>query len=54
MAFLDDPDIPAYSIRVMRNGTEAEITGASNTDLPTISAKFSKLHVKSRSSISIV
>jgi hypothetical protein len=27
MAFLDDPDIPAYSIRVMRNGTEAEITG---------------------------
>lgn len=27
MAFLNDPDIPAYSIRVMRNGTEAEITG---------------------------
>ena len=27
MAFLDDPNIPAYSIRVMRNGTEAEITG---------------------------
>ena len=27
MVFLDDPDIPAYSIRVMRNGTEAEITG---------------------------
>jgi hypothetical protein len=27
MAFLDDPDIPAYSIRVMRNGTEAEIIG---------------------------
>jgi hypothetical protein len=27
IAFLDDPDIPAYSIRVMRNGTEAEITG---------------------------
>jgi hypothetical protein len=27
MAFLDDPDIPDYSIRVMRNGTEAEITG---------------------------
>ncbi|WP_157676409.1 hypothetical protein [Afipia sp. GAS231] len=27
MAFLDDPDIPAYSIRVMRNGTEAEIAG---------------------------
>jgi uncharacterized membrane protein YhaH (DUF805 family) len=27
MTFLDDPDIPAYSIRVMRNGTEAEIVG---------------------------
>jgi hypothetical protein len=27
MAFLDDPSIPPYSIRVMRNGTEAEITG---------------------------
>jgi hypothetical protein len=27
MSFLDDPDIPPYSIRVMRNGTEAEITG---------------------------
>jgi len=27
MAFLDDPNIPPYSIRVMRNGTEAEITG---------------------------
>jgi GYF domain 2 len=27
MAFLDDPDIPDYSIRVMRNGTEAELTG---------------------------
>lgn len=27
MVFLDDPDIPAYSIRVMRNGTETEITG---------------------------
>ena len=27
MAFLHDPDIPDYSIRVMRNGTEAEITG---------------------------
>lgn len=27
MSFLDDPDIPSYSIRVMRNGTEAEITG---------------------------
>jgi len=27
MSFLDDPDIPSYSIRVMRNGTEAEIAG---------------------------
>jgi hypothetical protein len=27
MAFMDDPDIPDYSIRVMRNGTEAELTG---------------------------
>ena len=27
MVFLNDPDIAAYSIRVMRNGTEAEIAG---------------------------
>jgi hypothetical protein len=27
MAFLDDPSMPAYSIRIMRNGTEIEITG---------------------------
>jgi hypothetical protein len=27
IAFEDDPDIPAYSIRVMRDGTEAEIVG---------------------------
>jgi hypothetical protein len=27
MSFLGDPGIPAYAIRVMRNGTEAEITG---------------------------
>jgi len=27
IVFLDDPEIPDYSIRVMRNGTEAEITG---------------------------
>jgi hypothetical protein len=31
MAFMDDPSIPAYSIRIMRNGTEAEIIGASST-----------------------
>jgi GYF domain 2 len=27
IAFMGDPDIPEYTIRVMRNGTEAEITG---------------------------
>jgi hypothetical protein len=27
MAFLGDPDMPAYAIRVMRSGSEAEITG---------------------------
>jgi GYF domain 2 len=27
MSFLGDPDVAAYSIRVMRNGTEAEIAG---------------------------
>lgn len=27
IAFMGDPDIPAYSLRVMRNGTEAEISG---------------------------
>jgi hypothetical protein len=27
MAFMDDPGTPAYSIRIMRNGTEAKITG---------------------------
>jgi hypothetical protein len=27
IAFMDDPSIPAYSIRIMRNGTEAEIFG---------------------------
>ncbi|RDI60161.1 hypothetical protein [Microvirga subterranea] len=27
MAFLDDPDIPAYAIRIMRNGTEVEVSG---------------------------
>jgi len=27
IAFMDDPDIPAYSIRVMNNGSEAEIAG---------------------------
>lgn len=27
IAFLDDPDIPAYAIRIMRNGTEVEVSG---------------------------
>ena len=27
MGFMGDPDLPAYSMRIMRNGTEAEITG---------------------------
>src|SRR5262249_44697033 len=27
MAFRNDPDVPDYSIRVMRDGTEAEIVG---------------------------
>ena len=27
VAFVDDPNLPAYSIRVMRDGTEAEIAG---------------------------
>ncbi len=27
MAFEGDPDIPPYSMRLMRNNTEAEITG---------------------------
>jgi hypothetical protein len=27
IAFLDDPDIPAYSMRIMRNGTALEISG---------------------------
>jgi hypothetical protein len=27
IAFLDDPDIPAYSMRIMRDGTELEISG---------------------------
>jgi hypothetical protein len=35
IAFLDDPDIPNYSIRVMRNGTEAEITGGIKFGLAT-------------------
>jgi hypothetical protein len=27
MAFMDDPSLPAYAMRIMRNGTEVEITG---------------------------
>ena len=45
MAFLGDPGIPAYSIRVMRNGTEAEITGGFKYGL---SDDFSKILKASR------
>jgi hypothetical protein len=42
MAFLDDPGIPPYSIRVMRNGTEAEITGGFKYGLTDDFAKILK------------
>jgi hypothetical protein len=45
MAFLDDPGIPPYSIRVMRNGTEAEITGGFKYGL---TEDFSKILKASR------
>jgi GYF domain 2 len=45
IAFLDDPDIPEYSIRVMRNGTEAEITGGIRFGL---AADFTKILRASR------
>ena len=45
IAFLDDPDIPQYSIRVMRSGTEAEITGGIKFGL---AADFSKILRASR------
>jgi hypothetical protein len=45
MAFLNDPGIPAYSIRVMRNGTEAEITGGFKYGL---TGDFSKVLKASR------
>jgi hypothetical protein len=45
IVFLHDPDIPEYSIRVMRNGTEAEITGGIKFGL---AADFSKILRASR------
>ena len=45
IAFLDDPDIPQYSLRVMRNGTEAEITGGIKYGL---AADFAKVLRASR------
>jgi hypothetical protein len=45
MAFIDDPSIPAYSIRIMRNGTEAEITGGFKYGLTDDFLKlFARLH----------
>jgi hypothetical protein len=35
IAFMDDPDIPPYSIRVMNNGSEAEIAGGIKFGLST-------------------
>jgi hypothetical protein len=35
IAFMDDPDIPSYSIRVMNNGSEAEIAGGIKFGLTT-------------------
>jgi hypothetical protein len=40
IAFLDDPEVPKYFLRVMRNGTEAEITGGIKFGL---AADFTKM-----------
>jgi len=40
MAFEGDPDIPAYSMRLMRNNTEAEITGGFKHGLANEAAKL--------------
>jgi hypothetical protein len=45
IAFLNDPDIPEYALRVMRNGTEAEITGGIKFGL---AADFTKILRASR------
>jgi hypothetical protein len=45
IAFLNDPDVPEYSLRVMRNGTEAEITGGIKFGL---AADFTKILRASR------
>lgn len=45
IAFMDDPEISAYSFRIMRNGTEVELTGGFKYGL---TDKFSKLLKASR------
>jgi hypothetical protein len=45
IAFMGDPDMPDYSLRIMRNGTEAEITGGFKYGL---TDDFSKLLKASR------
>jgi hypothetical protein len=45
IAFMDDPDIPSYSIRVMNNGSEAEIAGGIKFGL---SSDFEKILNASR------
>jgi hypothetical protein len=50
IAFMGDPDIPEYSFRIMRNGTEVEITGGFKYGL---TDEFSKL-LKASRQISVV
>jgi hypothetical protein len=50
IAFMGDPDIPEYSFRIMRNGTEVEITGGFKYGL---TDDFSKL-LKASRQISVV
>ena len=47
VAFMNDPQIPPYFIRVMRNGTEAEITGGIKYGLTDDLKKFCRHRVKS-------
>jgi hypothetical protein len=46
IAFMDDPELPSYSIRVMGNGSEAEITGGIKFGL---ASDFEKILNASRS-----
>jgi hypothetical protein len=50
IAFYDDPDIPAYSIRLMRDGTEAEIVGGFKYGL----AKDLSIVIKAASRLKVV